>query len=222
MPFSDISVLFYRSLSDVVEKHQPIVGLSQDSLAIVPNGIAESNSKIYAYLAIEARKLIYNWLGYTLPEQVLQRHESFARILIHDWQTGKIERNEFDKEFTEIIKLMRNAEMKDWHWVSRGAYSQDLQLLYKTENYQFKEPARNRLQFLLNKKPDPRYSVESELLLRQLFTLQNFNQFEFTEIDVKAATIALYRELFFTKGEQFADAMPLYFHEKQFVFQERY
>ncbi|UPT67664.1 MAG: hypothetical protein M0D57_03050 [Sphingobacteriales bacterium JAD_PAG50586_3] len=169
-----------------------------------------SNTTIYPEYTAKVRDNIQIIVGYRFPEAILQKYESYARVLFANVRQGLITVDDYYSDLKEHVRLMRNIEMREFGWVRTETYSDKSWQRYETENTAFKHKARQRLCNFLNYEPDPKFSLEAELLMRQLYLLDRFHEGKITEIDAFGMTVTQFRELYFTQGEKEADKLLLY------------
>lgn len=171
----------------------------------------ETYTNVYPELEPEAHDLIKKHLGY-LPEPAAYiPHETFIRALIHQYKKRQLSELGFHEDVVFHIKHIRNDDMNQGGWIDNlGEYTAKDKERYSSYFSQYTDKARARLQWLLGYEPDIKDSLYSELLLRELCSVDWYHDgMPPTATDYKAMTILLYREAIKEHGKAFADQLPM-------------
>jgi hypothetical protein len=157
-----------------------------------------------------ARSITRSYLGYDVADSIALPHIGFIQTLIQNYVSGQKEHEIFCTEVVQTIKQIRNDDMQKGGWISAKPYSEKHYADYNHINVEHKEKARHRICALLGYVPIVDYSLEAEIMLRHIFTIDpEYEYKDFGASDYKAGTIVQYREIALTKGIDAANELDL-------------
>lgn len=149
-------------------------------------------------------------LGYLPDPSVYMPYLGFMQTLIANSEGGIVSDEVFFNELLTQLQNIRNDDIKKGGWLEQRVYDEHLHEEYRTYLSIYKQPAQERLIRTLGYEPELEYSLTAELYLRQLFEFDDFYfDMPVCNMDIKAATITLYREAFLKEGEAYADELDL-------------
>lgn len=158
----------------------------------------------------QSLRLFKRGLGYLPSPYIYLPHLAFAQSLNENHAIGLVSDETYMVEAYALHQRIRNDDMKKNGWVRYLEIDQAYLDFYNSHLGIYKDAARSRLCSLMEYEPKLLYSVPAEILLRQLFESDEFDSTKsMYPIDYRAITIARYREVFITEGEQKADQSVL-------------
>lgn len=167
-------------------------------------------SQCYPEHAYHAKALIKEFLGYTPIDEVLIPREAPIRIIVHKRLAKNLDSNAFITELIAAIQLLRNDDMCKSGW-AQPLTEHDYKR-YDHHNIPNKQKARDRLTGFLGYEPKLEHSLDAELRLRDLLSMDFAAAHAasgYLWTDYEAASITKYREILLTAGKQAADQSPL-------------
>ena len=160
---------------------------------------------------VTVRNLIVLRLGYLPPtEMVYVPYEPYLRTIFAAYDAGKLAGDVFLDEADDIIKKIRNDDLKKHRFAATGAFSADSYQYYDTHLPMFKAAARQRLSKLLGYKPLVKHSLYAETHMRQLMQEDYYHDdLPLDKVDHRSFTIYHYSREAVENGMEAADASPL-------------
>lgn len=171
----------------------------------------ELSAKCAPDLQEDAIRLIGNALGYIPAPHSYIPHLPFIQTLLQNQDRAVISEDESSEEIIFHLKRVRNDDMKSGGWVRFKEHKQPDLDLYNSHHSAYKQAAKDRLSKLLGYEPNIAYSLDAELLIRDMIEQDSYHSdMPFVGHDYKAATITVYREIYLTQGEKAADDLDLF------------
>lgn len=171
-----------------------------------------SNSlKIYPAFETLTDQYIMQFLGYMPIEQIRRRHMLFIRTVLAQWHAGIFNDESFINEVEIHVKNIRNDDMLLSGYALKSKFEEDDYKRYETVLPEFKDKARGRLADFTNTDPPLEYSLDAEILLRQLLSMDVYRPGHGCDpMDYRAATILYFQGNLFTEGLTVAESSLLY------------
>lgn len=167
--------------------------------------------KVHPEKEDEALLFLRRLLGYLPRPEIYSPHMPFMRTLHANCDSGIITEDTLADELDFHIKRVRNDDLKkSGNWQYKKMFSQAMYDFYESHLPEFKEVVRDRMKDFIGYYVDLEYSLEAELFMRECFNERLIaKKSPYDDIDLRAATVALYRETLFLHGEDEADDMLL-------------
>ncbi|MFD1000206.1 hypothetical protein ACFQ21_12865 [Ohtaekwangia kribbensis] len=161
---------------------------------------------------LAAISMIKQRLGYIPATKKYKWHELYIRQLLHIYFNRGFQSNDELHNAVDIhIKHIRNADLHEV--VNPPVYSQDDMKEYDSFMLEYKELSQQKIASLLGYIPDPRYSLQVELLHREfLSTLKPSERDKITQAEYRIIGAIKYREYFLNLGLEAAQTSPLMGH----------
>lgn len=149
-------------------------------------------------------KWVRNHLGYVPHEGVLMPYMAMAQSIIKNAVESVVPLEITTKEFLKLARSIRRDDMFKGDWV-KSILNPYYQTMYDSELKEYKQKARDRLCTFIEYEIQVEHSFLAEIYLRNMFTFENYHEgMRYCNMDMKAATIALYHEAYHTEGPQAA------------------
>jgi hypothetical protein len=226
-PGNTEKLLTKKSLSEVLEPEHPdyvlkpadIEYLNFTGRSVIKWRDIETASKCAPEHQKTALYMAFKWLGYYPEPHDYLPHLAFIQTLMDGYTKQLMPGEAFLAEIVFHMKAIRNRDMKSGGWVRFKERSDADYRSYETILSVYKHQARERLCFFLGYEPKVEYSLDAEIMLRQLFERDYYHTgMPPQQVDHKAWTITRYRELLITSGEQVADNSDLMGHYRDIEF----
>lgn len=156
----------------------------------------------------EAKLLIKIALGYLPSVRIYADYMPFLKSAVHQWKIGKLKDKAYYKEFTSLVKQIRNKQMALENR-TREFGNDDFEDYFRIGK-EYKHQARTILFEMLGFEPKNIHSLDGELILRRDRMISETPAFEgYNASAYLAATITLYRYNYLEHGQEAADDTKL-------------